>query len=208
VNTARAQKIASQNEQASKRLAQKVRSESGKGQVVDLESIRVTVGEMQKAAAAFQGEPGDNLQVALRIFARTAPEALDVISHAIHGAIKHINTGERADRYSASFHGALSRLSDHGVDLELTGRALQAWHLFCAETMPPEPIVEGTHDGGIRFAWNTDRAYLDAEVYRDGSVEWFFEDRDTSDTDGTVDERERQFPARFFEYMRRMNNLR
>lgn len=105
------------------------------------------------------------------------------------------------DTYSKAFHLALSKLTEAGCSPELAGHVLQTWHMLCAVADPAEPIVERTKDGGVRFAWNTARAYLDAEIYADGSKEWFFKDRETGKTDGTEDEREMDLPAAFFAYM-------
>lgn len=112
----------------------------------------------------------------------------------------------RARQYSSSFNKALWKLSEHGIGTSLTLCALQTWHRFCAEANPPEPTLERTNDGGLRFAWtSTSRYYLDAEVYDDGTVEWFFEDRETEDTDGTSEDREADFPIRFFDYLRTLS---
>jgi len=100
----------------------------------------------------------------------------------------------------------MAGLSKRGIDLALVGQALQTWHLFCAATTPPEPTVEQTADGGVRFAWNDGRLYLDAQVYADGSTEWFFKNFETGDTDGTDEERDTTFPARFFELLRLLRN--
>lgn len=86
-------------------------------------------------------------------------------------------------------------------------QAFELWHHLCAKvTSPPEPIVEGTQDAGLRFAWNLRDAYLDVEIYADGTVEWFFKDRKSDQVDGTKDEREGELPDTFFKHLRGLSN--
>ncbi len=106
--------------------------------------------------------------------------------------------------YSAEFNMASATLLNRGIAPKLGGNTLQLWHRICAELTPPEPIVERTNSGGIRFAWNAENRYIDAEVYDDDTFEWFFKNRQTGEVDGTVDEREPDLPQRFFDLLRQL----
>lgn len=99
-------------------------------------------------------------------------------------------------QYTAEFHRAMSTLEEH-VGQALAARAVRAWHEVSAATEPPEPIIESTQEGGVRFAWSTESTYLDLEVYEDGTFEWFFDGRSAGETDGTESEREVGLPAGF-----------
>lgn len=209
MNAAGVKKIAIQAQRDFESRVHRAQQPASTGQVLDIQSIRATIESIQQAAKVVQGPSSDNLQAAIRVLARTAPEALGAIAQAVHGAMAQAEERVplRTSRYSAQFHRALSGLSKHGIAIELAGHALQLWHRFCADANPPEPIIEGTLDGGVRFAWSTTRVYLDVEVYLDGTVEWFFEDRETGKTDGTEDERDAQLPDQFFNYMRALEKL-
>lgn len=205
MNAARAKQLASETQREINRIAHEATALPSARHVTDINDIRGAVADFKKAATSTQSLGGDGFRVFLRSLSRTAPDAIETISRVVGDAIKHMEVNRTAAGnagYSQAFHRALSVLGDHGISLDLAGRALQSWHMFCAESEPPEPIVEVTSDGGVRFAWSTERVYLDAEIYSDGSVEWFYEDLTTGKADGTVDERDPGFPGSFFEYMR------
>lgn len=49
----------------------------------------------------------------------------------------------------------------------------------------------------IMLHWDTDRFYLDAEVYSNNLMEWFFSDRKTGATDGSDSELLQELPPAF-----------
>ncbi|WP_434042708.1 MULTISPECIES: hypothetical protein [Sorangium] len=197
------QKIADDTERLFKKQAQEVASLAGHGRVIDFAAAQAAVADYKQAARSTSALPGDVIHGVLRTLARTAPEAIGTIANAVLHTVKQAERSTHASTaYSSEFHRALAGLSAHGVDMELVGQALQLWHRICAEACPPEPIVEVTSDGGLRFAWSTGRVYLDVEVYRDGTTEWFFKDRRSGQADGTDDERHTDLPPRFYDFVR------
>jgi hypothetical protein len=173
--------------------------------VYRISHIRETAGHFRQTGEAVRGLSTDEFRAALHLLAKNAPDALQAIVNALSGTMRAAKVSEqqqsRARPYSVKFETRLARLEETGIGLELVGHALQLWHRFCAAAVPPEPIVELTADGGLRFAWSTARSYLDAEIYSDGTTEWFFKDHETGAADGTADEREPHLPERFFRYL-------
>lgn len=118
--------------------------------------------------------------------------SVDKLYKFLQGLIRH---AEAQPKYSPEFHRALAGLHDH-VTPERASQAVRVWHQISAVCEPPEPLIESTHEGGVRFAWSSDQTYLDLEVHEDG-FEWFFRNRAAGTAEGTEDEREATVPEPF-----------
>jgi hypothetical protein len=60
----------------------------------------------------------------------------------------------------------------HSEILERTGRSLGV------------PVTLRADDGSLHMAWDGGRHYVDVDLFCDGSIEWFYRDRQTEDLDG------------------------
>lgn len=61
----------------------------------------------------------------------------------------------------------------------------------------PVPLTQTT-DEAIQLAWENGRHYFDVEIYPDGSLEWFYRDRESGEVEGTEDERSMKPTNAFF----------
>jgi len=50
------------------------------------------------------------------------------------------------------------------------------------------PLTQPTVDGAIQLAWDAGRHYLDIDVFSDGTMQWFYRDRQTKELDGSPDD--------------------
>ena len=50
------------------------------------------------------------------------------------------------------------------------------------------PLTQPTVDGAIQLAWDAGRHYLDIDVFSDGTIQWFYRDRQTKELDGSPDD--------------------
>jgi hypothetical protein len=51
------------------------------------------------------------------------------------------------------------------------------------------PLTQPTVDGAIQLAWDAGRHYLDIDIFSDGTMQWFYRDRETKELDGSPDEK-------------------
>ena len=70
----------------------------------------------------------------------------------------------------------------------------------------PLPIIYFS-DEYIELAWNRPGIYLDVDIWPDGSLDWFFRDRNAGISDGN-EPRLRRLPLSFFRYLRRFREVR
>jgi hypothetical protein len=53
----------------------------------------------------------------------------------------------------------------------------------------PVPTAIPSGDGSIHLAWDRNEHHLDADIFPDGSFDWFYRNRLTDELDGTADTR-------------------
>ncbi|MSP59104.1 MAG: hypothetical protein EXR72_01980 [Myxococcales bacterium] len=63
------------------------------------------------------------------------------------------------------------------------------------------PVTQPTPEGAVQLYWDTERKYLEVDVYSDGTLHWFYKDRLSGDRDGTDDERVRGVPVHLLNHV-------
>ena len=74
---------------------------------------------------------------------------------------------------------------------------LQLWIRLGARLA--SPLTQLTAEGAVQIAWGQGRHYLDVDIYPDGTMGWFYKDRERGRTAGTEDERVDEIPAALLE---------
>jgi hypothetical protein len=84
------------------------------------------------------------------------------------------------------------------------------WSLAFSRLGPalPEPLTQPTSEGAWQLAWGAGRHYVEVDVYPDGSLEWFYRDREAGAVEGTADGPIQRPPPELFEKIRLAAGLR
>ena len=115
-----------------------------------------------------------------------------------------------AGSHLAASDADAKRFANFLKDLPLPPRLADSFRAFLDAAISngePLPAVLPRSDNSVRLVWETRRLHLEADIFDDQTMEWFFRDRQSGEIAGTDDEPHAFIPIEFRQRLGRFGGL-